>query len=58
MFSEVKVTKLFYMTNDFCKKFALQQEKYMVEDRKCKHRNKQNRMNDAEIMVILILLHS
>ena len=58
MFSEVKVTELYCMANDFCKEFALQQEKYTVEDRKCKHRNKQNRMNDAEIMVILILLHS
>ena len=27
----------------------------MVEDKSCKHRNKPNRMSDAEIMVILIL---
>ena len=30
----------------------------MVEDRKHKHCNKPNRMNDGEIMVILILFHS
>ena len=30
----------------------------MVEDKSCKHRNKPNRMSDAEIMVILILFHS
>ena len=30
----------------------------MVEDKNHRHRNKPNRMNDAEIMVILILFHS
>lgn len=30
----------------------------MVEDKNYKHRNKPNRMSDAEIMVILILFYS
>ncbi len=30
----------------------------MLEDKLHKHRNKLNRMSDAEIMVILILFHS
>ena len=30
----------------------------MIGDKKTKHRNKPNRMSDAEIMVILILFHS
>ena len=30
----------------------------MIEDKKTRHRNKPNRMSDAEIMVILILFHS
>ena len=30
----------------------------MAEDKTSKHRNKLNRMNDAEMMVILILFHS
>ena len=30
----------------------------MIEDKKTKHRNKPNRMSDAEIIVILILFHS
>ncbi len=30
----------------------------MIESKNQKHRNKPNRMNDAEIMVILILFHS
>ncbi len=42
----------------FCKEFVLQQEKYMIEDKKTRHRNNPNRMSDAEIMVILILFHS
>ena len=47
------------MADDFCKKFTLQQERYMIEeDKKARHRNKPSRMNDAEIMVILILFHS
>lgn len=30
----------------------------MIEDKKSKHRNKPNRMSDAEIMVVLILFRS
>lgn len=30
----------------------------MIEDKKARHRNKPNRMSDAEIMIILILFHS
>ncbi len=58
MFSESKVTEIYCMADDFCKEFVLQQEKYMIEDKKIRHRNKPNRMSDAEIMVILILFHS
>ena len=39
------------MADDFCKEFTLQQEKYMIKDMKTMHRNKPNRMSDAEIMV-------
>ena len=58
MFSEDKITEIYCMADDFCKEFAKTQEKYMVEDKDHKHRNKPNRMSDAEIMVILILFHS
>ncbi|MGI6884875.1 IS982 family transposase, partial [Bacteroides sp. KG156] len=51
MFSESKVTEIYCMADDFCKEFALQQEKYMIEDKNIRHRNKPNRMSDAEIMV-------
>ena len=50
MFSEAKVTEIYCMADDFCKEFAKIQEKYMVDDKNRKHRNKPNRMSDAEIM--------
>ena len=58
MFSESKVTEIYCLADDFCKEFAVQQEKYMIEDKSRPHRNKPNRMSDAEIMVILILFYS
>jgi hypothetical protein len=58
MFTESKITEIYCMADDFCKEFTLQQEKYMIEDKKTGHRNKPNRMSDVEIMVILILFHS
>ena len=58
MFPKFKVTEIYCMADDLCKEFALQQKKYMVENKNCKHRNKLNRMSDTEIMVILILFHS
>lgn len=58
MFPESGVTRINCMADDFCKEFAVQQEKYLVEDNSLPYRNKPNRMSDAEIMVILILFHS
>ena len=58
MFTESKVTEIYYMADDFCKEFTVQQEKYMIEDNYRPHRNNPNRMSDVEIMVILILFHS
>ena len=58
MFPESKVTEIYCMADDFCEKFTFQQEKYMIEYKKTKHRNKSNHMSDAEIMGILIQFHS
>ena len=60
MFTEGKVTEIFYLADDFCKFFDAEQEKSMLsasQDGK-KHRCKPNRMSDAEIIVILIHFHS
>ena len=58
MFPESKVTEIYCIADDFCKEFTFQQEKYMIKDKKTRHRNKLNRMSDAEIMVVLILFRS
>ncbi len=47
MFPESKVTEIYCMADDFCKEFTLQQKKYMIEDRKTRHRYKPNRMRDT-----------
>ena len=49
MFSESKVTEIYCMADDFCKEFTLQQEKYMIEDKPIKHRNKPNRRHCPQI---------
>ena len=60
MFSEDKVTEIYCLSYDFCKEFARHQENYMLKNtsKNVKHRNKPNRMSDAEIMIIMILFHS
>ena len=60
MFSEAKVSEIYCVADDFCKEFARHQENYMLKDTKknVKHRNKPNRMSDAEIILIMILFHS
>ena len=60
MFSKAKVTEIYCLADDFCKEFARHQENYMLKNtnKNVKHRNKPNRMSDAEIMIIMILFHS
>lgn len=45
------------MADDFCREFASQQEKDMVDSKNTCYRNKPNCMSDAEVMVIIILFH-
>ena len=53
MFPASKVTEISCMADDFCKGFTLQQENYMIVDKKTKHRNKPNRMSDADIFELV-----
>ena len=53
MFPASKVTEIYCMADDFCKEFTLQQENYMIVDKKTKHRNKPNRMSDADIFELV-----
>ena len=40
MFSEAKITEIYYMSDDFCEEFTKIQGKYMVEDKNHKCLNK------------------
>ena len=58
MFPESKVTEIYCMPMIFARNLHYNREKYMIEYKETRHRNKPGRMSDAEIMVILILFHS
>lgn len=61
MISEDKVIEIFYMADEYSKKFTEVRQKYSLEGERNdgrRRRNKPNRMSDAEIMVILILFHT
>ena len=57
MFSEAKVTDIYCIADNFCKEFTKYQENHMFSSsqKSGKHRDKPNRMSDAEIMLIMIL---
>lgn len=49
MFSESKITEIYCMADNFCKEFALQQKKQMIEGKNHKRRNEPNCMSNAGI---------
>ena len=51
-----KVTEIFCIIDDFCKEFSKIESKKAIFDGKA-HRNKPNKMSDAEVILILILFH-
>ena len=61
MITEDKVIEIVYMADEYSKEFSKVKHKYSLGEG-CsdgrRHRNKPNRMSDAEIMVILILFHT
>ena len=61
MFTESKVTEIFFMADEFCKVFNRMMEKYAIEDQSRPSKRKYHRdstMSDAEVMVIMILFHN
>ena len=56
MLSTDKITEIYCMADDFCKIFDETVKRHSVSDGK-KHRNKPNRLSDAEVITILILFH-
>ena len=53
---ENKVTEIFFILDEFSKNFNKTIKKHSVGDGK-RHRNKPNRLSDAEVMLILIMFH-
>lgn len=54
--NECKATEIFCIIDDFCKEFSKIEQKKAFFDGK-RHRNKPNRMSDAEIILIMIMFH-
>lgn len=54
--SECKITEIFCVIDDFCKEFSKIESRNAVSDGKS-HRNKPNRMSDAEVILIMIMFH-
>lgn len=44
MFLKSKITKIYCMADDFLQRICVARGKYIIEDKKTKHRNKPNRM--------------
>ena len=58
MLSDDKVTEIYCMADDFCKFFneTVKKHTLQVSDGK-RHRNKPNRMSDAEVITVLVVFH-
>lgn len=53
-----EVTEIFYLSDEFCKEFAMSYKNHLLETNDGKtHRNKPNRLSDSEVMTILIAFH-
>ena len=59
MLSDGKITEIFCMADDFCQFFNETVKKHTLEENDGKkHRNKPNKLSDAEIITIMIMFHS
>jgi hypothetical protein len=58
MFTEDKVTEIFFMADEFCQLFDQMMAKYIIHDPKKRPYHRNSTMSKAEIMVIIILFHN
>lgn len=58
MFTEDKVTEIFFMADEFCQVFDQMMAKYTIRNRKKRKYHRDSTMSKAEIMVIIILFHN
>ena len=57
MFTEVKITEIFCLANDFCKVFNQELRTRQFQDHN-PHRNRSGRLSHSEVVTILIIFHS
>ena len=60
MFTEVKVTEIYCLADDFCKYFDSIVEKYAIDTTNTIKRkyHRDNRLSKAEVMLIVIMFHA
>lgn len=59
MLSDCKVTEIFCLADDFCKYFNNTVKKHTLESNDGKkHRDKPNKLSNAEVITIMIMLDS
>ncbi len=58
MNENVNLVEIFYITDEFCKEFYKTMEGYtLTENNSKKRKNKPSKLNDAEVITILIVFH-
>lgn len=58
MFTDNKVTEIFFMADEFCKFFDAMMAKYTVSTPKRRKYHRESTMSKAEVMLIIILFHN
>jgi len=58
MNSNVKLVEIFYFAGEFCNEYDQVMRGHQLEQKsEKKHRNKPSKLNDAEVITILIAFH-
>ena len=58
MFTEDKITEIFYMADVFCRFFDAMMEKYTFRHSKKRKYHRDGTLSKAEVMIIIILFHN
>lgn len=58
MFTDNKVTEIFFMADEFCKFFDTMTEKYTIRSSKKRKYHRESTMSKAEVMLVIILFHN
>lgn len=54
-----KITEIFYLIDEFCKEFDAAKEYHLIQEKTAKKkRNRKFKLNDSEVIIILILFHT